>query len=109
MEPRPRAHCETVVPASLSGWAAVRWCGVGSLLSGEDEPRVRWATGVHKGVLSAEEAPLVESTVVLWVQELRYVAGGWQTAVLELVSQVSCLQLFFLFHLGCELMLELIV
>ena len=48
------------------------WCGVGSLLLGEDEPRIRWATEVHKGVLSTEEAPLVESTVVLWVQELRY-------------------------------------
>ena len=50
----------------------MRWCGVGSLLSGEDEPRVHWAAEVHKGVLSAEEAPWVESTVVLWVQEMRY-------------------------------------
>jgi len=47
-EPRPSAHCDTVVSASLSGWAAVRWCRVGSLLSGEDELRVHWAAEVHK-------------------------------------------------------------
>ena len=54
----------------LTGSGAFVWGWLFAV--GEDEPRVRWADEVHKGVLSAEEAPWVESTVVLWVQELRY-------------------------------------